>query len=386
MKRIYLDCAATTPADPEVVRSMSPYFSGVYGNPSSMHSLGYEARAAVEDARAVVAGALGARPYEIVFTSGGTESDNAAIKGVAFANRSRGNHLIASAVEHHAVLESCAFLEKNGFSVTYLPVDGEGLVAPDDVRKAITSRTVLISVMHANNEIGTMQPVGEIGAIAREAGIYFHTDAVQTFGHLPFTASDLQADLLSVSAHKLYGPKGVGALFIREGTRIGPFMHGGNQEKGRRASTHNVPGIVGFGKAVEIASGGVGEEQQRLTRLRDRLINGVIENIRHARLNGHARLRLPGNAHFSFTNAEGELLLHALDKRGIACSTGSACSAESTGPSHVLLSLGLPHHLVTGSLRFSLCKYTTEEDIDHLLAVLPEVVREVRSLSPFREC
>lgn len=380
MKKIYLDHAATTPVRPEAVVAMRPFFSELFGNPSSAHSWGREAKDAVEAARATVAAALGAKPSEIVFTSGGTESDNAALKGVAFANRGRDAHLITTAIEHRAVRETCAFLEKSGFSVTVLPVDGKGLVSPEDVLKAITPQTILISVMHANNEIGTLQPVAEIGGIAREAGVYFHTDAVQTFGHLPFTVDGLSADLLSISGHKLYGPKGVGALYVREGTKIEPLLHGGEQEKGRRASTHNVPGIVGFGAAAGSASAEVGAEAARLTLLRDRLIREVTGRISGAALNGHPLLRLPGNAHVSFEKTEGELLLHSLDRRGIALSTGSACSSESEGPSPVLLALGLPDHLVTGSLRFSLGRETTEEEIDTVLDALVEVVEEVRSL------
>lgn len=384
MKKIYLDHAATTPVHPDVVAAMLPYFSDLYGNPSSAHSWGHEARQAVERARAAVAAALGAHPHEIVFTGSGTESNNAAIKGIAFANRRRGDHLITSAIEHRAVIEPCRFLENNGFTVTYLPVDGSGLVSPAEVRKAITPRTILISIMHANNEIGTMQPVAEIGGIAREAGICFHTDAVQTFGHVPFRVDDLSADLLSVSAHKLYGPKGVGALYIREGMNVEPLLHGGAQEKGRRSSTHNVPGIVGLGRAAEIATAEARAEAARLAALRDRMIREVAERIGGSALNGHPSLRLPGNAHFSFENAEGDLLMHYLDQRGVACSTGSACSAESEGPSPVLLALGLPDHLITGSLRFSLGRSTTEDDIDAVLDMLVDVVKEVRSLSPFR--
>ncbi|MFZ5996052.1 MAG: cysteine desulfurase NifS [Nitrospirota bacterium] len=386
MRKVYLDNAATTPADPDVVRAMLPYFSEIYGNPSSAHSWGFEAREALERARKSVAGFMGARSNEVVFTSGGTESDNAAIKGVAFANRNRGDHIITSSIEHHAVLEPCAFLEKNGFDITYLPVDRYGLVSPDDVKKVITKRTILISVMHANNEIGTIQPIAEIGKIAKENGIIFHTDAVQTFGHMRFDVNELGADLLSVSAHKLYGPKGVGALYIREGTKLSPFMHGGTQERGWRASTHNVPGIVGFGKAVEIASEGLYQEQKEVAVLRDRLMNGVLERIPHSVLNGHPVMRMPGNVNVSFKNAEGELIMTYLDQEGIACSTGSACNAATKGPSHVLLAIGLPHHLITGSLRLTLGKHTTAEDIDYVLGKLEEVVKRVRELSPFREC
>ena len=383
MKRIYLDYAATTPAAPAVVEAMLPFFSGVFGNPSSTHAFGKEARDAVEKARETLAHFIGAKPQEIVFTSGGTESNNTALKGIALANRNRGNHIITSSIEHHSITESCAFLEKNGFSVTYLPVDREGFVSPDEVRKHISRKTILLSLMHANNEIGTLQPIAEIASIAKAEGIYFHTDAVQTFGHLPVEVESLHLDLLSVSAHKLYGPKGVGALYVRSGTRISPFLHGGTQERGRRASTHNVPGIVGFVKAVEIARADAFNEGKRLVPMRDRLIRGILERVRHACLNGHPSKRLPGNVNVSFRGVEGELVLLSLDKKGIACSTGSACSAESTGPSHVLLALGLPHDLVAGSLRLTLGKFTREEEIDSVLEVLPAVVEEIRSLSFF---
>jgi cysteine desulfurase len=377
-----MDYAATTPTDQRVVEAMMPYFGEIYGNPSSLHGFGQEARAAMEEARAKIAAFLGAKPAEIVFTSGGTESDNFAIKGVAWANRKKGDHVITSAIEHHAVLETCRFLEKEGFRVTYLPVDGDGLVDPADVVKAITDRTILISIMHANNEIGTIQPIAEIGRIAKEKGICFHTDAVQTFGHLPFTVDDLNIDLLSASAHKLYGPKGMGLLYIRKGTRITPLVHGGDQENGRRASTQNVPGIVGFGKAVELAAATLQEEVVRLTLLRDRFIQGIFERIDGIRLNGHPARRLPNNINLSVESIEGEGMILSLDMMGIACSTGSACSSSSLEPSHVLLAIGLPHELSHGSLRFSLGMYTKEGDIDAVLEALPQVVGRLRAMSP----
>ena len=382
MNPIYMDYAATTPTDQRVVEAMMPYFGEIYGNPSSLHGFGQEARAAMEEARAKIAAFLGAKPAEIVFTSGGTESDNFAIKGVAWANRKKGDHVITSAIEHHAVLETCRFLEKEGFRVTYLPVDGDGLVDPADVVKAITDRTILISIMHANNEIGTIQPIAEIGRIAKEKGICFHTDAVQTFGHLPFTVDELNIDLLSASAHKLYGPKGMGLLYIRKGTRITPLVHGGDQESGRRASTQNVPGIVGFGKAVELASATIHEEVVRLTSLRDRFIQGIFERIDGIRLNGHPARRLPNNINLSVESIEGEGMILSLDMMGIACSTGSACSSSSLEPSHVLLAIGLPHELSHGSLRFSLGMYTKEGDIDAVLEALPQVVGRLRAMSP----
>jgi cysteine desulfurase len=365
-----------------VVEAMMPYFGEIYGNPSSLHGFGQEARAAMEEARAKIAAFLGAKPAEIVFTSGGTESDNFAIKGVAWANRKKGDHVITSAIEHHAVLETCRFLEKEGFRVTYLPVDGDGLVDPADVVKAITDRTILISIMHANNEIGTIQPIAEIGRIAKEKGICFHTDAVQTFGHLPFTVDELNIDLLSASAHKLYGPKGMGLLYIRKGTRITPLVHGGDQESGHRASTQNVPGIVGFGKAVELAAATLQEEVVRLTSLRDQFIQGIFERIDGIRLNGHPARRLPNNINLSVESIEGEGMILSLDMMGIACSTGSACSSSSLEPSHVLLAIGLPHELSHGSLRFSLGMYTKEGDIDAVLEALPQVVGRLRAMSP----
>lgn len=383
MKKIYLDYASTTPADHQIVQAMQPFFNEVFGNPSSAHSFGREAKRAVEDARAAVARSLGVKSHEIVFTGSGTESNNAALKGVTYANRSRGDHIITSSIEHHSVLESCGFLERNGFSVTYLPVDSTGMVAPEAVLKAITPRTILISIMHANNEIGTIQPIAAIGRIARERGIPFHTDAVQTIGHIPVGANALNIDILSASAHKFYGPKGTGFLYIRSGTRFSPFMHGGSQEKGRRASTHNVPGIVGLGKAIELADKRMQEEMVTLTALRDKLIRGISGKVKGAGLNGHPTERLPGNVNFSFTNAEGELLLQHMDEEGIACSTGSACSAESTGPSHVLTAIGLSSDLIAGSLRLTLGRYTSDEDIDYTLEILPKVVRKVRSLTEF---
>jgi len=382
MRRIYLDYAATTPTDPEVVKAMLPYFGDSFGNPSSAHSFGQEAREAIETARNKVASLLGANPAEIVFTGGGTESDNFAIKGIAYANRNKGNQIITSSIEHHAVTEPCHFLERQGFEVTVVPVDRDGRVDPDAVAKAITDRTILISIMHANNEIGTIQPIAAIGKIARERGTYLHTDAVQTFGHIPFTVEDLDVNLLSLSAHKLYGPKGVGALYIRKGTRIVPFMHGGEQESKRRASTHNVPGIVGLSRAVEVAKERMGEEIKTQTHLRDRLIRGILERIERSRLNGHPAERLPNNVNVSVEFVEGESMLLSLDMEGIACSTGSACSSGSLDPSHVLLAIGLSHQMAHGSLRFSLGRYTEEKDIDRVLEVLPSVVERLRSMSP----
>ena len=382
MKRIYLDYAATTPTHPEVVKAMLPCFTEVFGNPSSIYSYGQEAKGAIEEARGKVAELIGALDEEIVFTSGGTEADNFALKGVAFANESRGDHIVTSSIEHHAVIETCKFLERRGFRVTYLPVNEYGLIDPDDVRKAITDRTILISVMHANNEVGTIEPIAEIGKIAREVGAYFHTDAVQTAGHIPIDVNGLGVDLLSMSAHKLYGPKGVGALYIRKGTKLVSFMHGGEQERRRRASTENVPGIVGFGKAVEIARREMSGEAERLTCLRDRLTNGLLERIDHSRLNGHPVTRLPNNVNISVDFVEGESMLLNLDLEGICASTGSACSSSSLEPSHVLLAMGLSHEQAHGSLRFSLGKWTTEEEIERVLDVLPRIVAKLRAMSP----
>jgi len=382
MKRIYLDNAATTPMEQEVVAAMLPYFTDIFGNPSSLHSFGQEAKRAIEEARDKVATFIGAAPEEIVFTSGGTESDNYAIKGVAMALREKGDHIITTGIEHHAILETCHHLEKQGFRVTILPVDEFGILDPADVQKAITKKTILISVMHANNEIGSIQPLKEIGCIAREKEVYFHTDAVQTFGHLPINVDDLGVSLLSASAHKLCGPKGIGILYIRKGVKISQFMHGGEQERGRRASTHNVPGIVGLGKAVELAEKALPEEMERLSRLRDIFIQGVLTGIENTRLNGHPVLRLPNNANICVQYIEGEAMILRLDMSGIACSSGSACSSTSMEPSHVLKSIGLAPEFAHGALRFSLGRHTTAEDIELVLAALPGMVEKLRSISP----
>ncbi len=382
MRRRYLDYAATTPTHPEVIKAMLPYFTDAFGNPSSIHSYGQEAKGAAEEARVKVANLINARDEEIVFTSGGTEADNFAIKGVAFANENRGNHIITSPIEHHAVIETCKFLERRGFRITCLSVDEYGLVHPHDVKKAITDKTTLISVMHANNEIGTIAPIAEIGKVAKEAGICFHTDAVQTVGHIPVDVDELEVDLLSMSAHKLYGPKGVGALYVRKGTKLAPFMHGGEQERKRRASTENVPGIVGFGKAAELARQEISEEAERLTCLRDQLVTGLQERIEHVRLNGHPTMRLPNNINLSIDYVEGESMVLNLDLEGICVSTGSACSSSSLEPSHVLLATNLSHEQAHGSLRFSLGKWTTEEDIERVLDILPNIITKLRAMSP----
>ncbi len=382
MKTIYIDHAATTATDLEVLEAMLPYFHEHYGNPSSIYSMSRVSKNAIENAREIVANALGANPKEIVFTSSGSESDNFAIKGVALAKQQKGNHIITSSIEHHAVLYTCKFLGKNGFTITYLPVDQNGIVKLDELEKAITPQTILITVMHANNEIGTIQPIRQIGDIARNHGITFHTDAVQTFGHIPVNVDDLNVDILSISGHKFYGPKGVGALYIRRGIKITPLIHGGDQERRRRASTENVPGIIGLGKAVEIAKKVMKSEAIRQTKLRDEFIRTILNNIDDARLNGHSSLRLPNNVNISFEGIEGESILLNLDMEGIAASTGSACSSSSLEPSHVLLSIGLSHEFAHGSVRLSMGKHTTKDDLDHVVEVLPRIVKKLRAMSP----
>ncbi len=382
MKRIYLDYAATTPMRSEVLEEMTPYLTEAFGNPSSIYSYGHEAKTGIDKARTAVASLLGAREEEIVFTGGGTEADNFAIKGVAFANRSKGSHIITSSIEHHAVLETCQFLETEGFTVTYLPVDEYGMVNPDDVKKALTPKTILVTIMHANNEIGTIQPIKEIGNIAREAGVYFHTDAVQTTGHIPSNVNELNVDMLSASAHKLYGPKGVGTLYIRKGTRITPLIHGGEQESNRRASTENVAGIVGFGKAAELAKLELEEESARITAMRDRLIDRLVTGIDEIHLNGHPTQRLPNNINLTVAYTEGESIVLNLDLKGICASTGSACTSSSLEPSHVLVAIGLPQEIAYSSFRMTLGKWNTDEDIDRVIQTLPEVIASLRSMSP----
>ena len=381
-RKIYLDNAATTPVHAEVVKVMQACLADIFGNPSSIHSFGREAKEVMEKARDSVASLLGSRNEEIVFTSGGTESDNSAIKGVAFANKDKGNHIITSTVEHHAVIETCRFLETQGFKITYLPVDGSGLVDPGSVKKAVTDKTVLISIMHANNEIGTIEPVEEIGRIAREKGIYFHTDAVQTAGHIPINLKELPVDLLSVSAHKLYGPKGIGALYIRKGVKMAAFIHGGEQERNRRAGTENIPGIAGFGKAAEIAKKEMQTEMKRQAALRDKMISGILKKIEKTRLNGHPTRRLPNNVSMSIEYVEGESILLNLDLAGIAASSGSACSSGSLEPSHVLLAAGIPPEVARCSIRFTLGRYTTDGEIEQVLQILPGIIMKLRKMSP----
>jgi cysteine desulfurase len=382
MNRVYMDYAATTPTHPEVLDAMLPYFTDIFGNPSSLYACGLEARRAINEVRQKIADFIGAATDEIVFTSGGSEADNLALEGVAYAQGKKGRHIITSSIEHHAVLRTCEFLEKRGFQVTYLPVDAYGLVDPEMVRRAITPETILISIMHANNEIGTIEPLSAISKIARENHIPLHSDAVQTLGHLPIDVKELGVDMLSMSAHKLYGPKGVGALYIHKGIRITSFLHGGEQEKGRRAGTENVPGIVGLGKAIEIAQKEMAEEAIRLTGLRERLIQGLMQRIDHMQLNGHPTKRLPNNASFNIEYVEGESMLLRLDLEGICVSTGSACSSSSLEPSHVLLATGCPREQAHGSLRLTIGKWTTEAEIDRILEVLPRIVKQLRDMSP----
>ncbi len=382
MKRIYLDYAATTPVHPDVVKAMLPYYTEKFGNPSSIYYYGQEAKEALEKARRIVADFIGAYEDEIVFTSGGSEADNFALEGIAFANDDKGNHIITSVIEHHAVSETCRFLEKRGFKVTYLPVDKDGLVDPEDIKKSITKKTVLVTIMHANNEIGTVQPIEEISKITKEAGVYFHTDAVQTVGHLPMNVNKIGIDLLAFSAHKFYGPKGVGVLYIRRGTKMVSFLHGGAQERNRRASTENVAGIVGLAKACEIAVAEIKGEAERLTVLRENLIKGLQQRIGEIHLNGHPTKRLPNNVNISVQYVEGESMCLNLDLEGICSSTGSACSSGSTEPSHVLLAIGLPANLAYGSLRFTMGKWTTPEEIQRVIEVLPPIVAKFRAMSP----
>ena len=383
MKRIYMDYAATTPVDPRVRKAMDPYWSDKFGNPSSIHSFGQETLEAIETARREVASLINANASEIVFTSGGTEANNTAIKGVSYALREKGNHIITTTFEHHAVLHPCEFMKSQGFDVTFIPVGKDGIVDPADIEKAITKKTILISVMHANNEVGTIQPIAEIGAIARTKSIIFHTDAVQTCGHIKINPEGMGIDLLSLSAHKFYGPKGVGALYIRKGTPLLPFMHGGGQEGGRRSSTHNVPGIVGLGKAAEIAKQEMETEYKRIAHLRDKLLDQIFQQIEDVHLNGDREKRLPNNINISVEHVEGEALLMNLDLEGIAASTGSACSAGSQEPSHVLTALGLSRDLARGSLRLTLGRFTTEEEVDRVSDAFVKAVKHLRSLSSF---
>ena len=381
---VYMDHAATTFTKPEVFEAMLPFLKEHFGNPSSLYSIGREGKEAVEAAREQLAKALGANPEEVYFTSGGTESDNWAIKGTAFARRKKGKHIITTPIEHHAVLYPCKHMETQGFDVTYLPVDRYGLVDPAEVEAALRKDTILISVMYANNEIGTKEPIPEIGKIAREHEIPLHTDAVQVIGKIPLEMKKKgrDVDMLSLSSHKFYGPKGIGALYIREGTEIDNYMHGGDQERKKRAGTENVAGIVGLGKAIELAVENLENHNEQMKEMRDRLLAGILE-IPSCRLNGHPEKRLADNLNFSFEYIEGECLLLMLDQMGICCSTGSACSSGSLEPSHVLRAIGLPPEIAQGSLRLTLGDENSEEDIDYVLEVLPEIIKKLRAMSPF---
>ena len=385
MKQIYLDHASTTSVRPEVVEAMLPYFTDQFGNPSSIYPLGQEAADAVAAARETLAGLIGAAPREVYFTSGGTESDNWAIKGFARANAAKGKHLITSAIEHHAVLHACEALEKEGFEVTYLPVDEHGLVRPEDFAAAIRPDTTLASIMFANNEIGTIEPVAALASIAREHGVAFHTDAVQAFGHEPIDVKEMGIDMLSASSHKIYGPKGVGLLYIRKGVKVENFIDGGQQERGRRGSTENVPGIVGFARAAELAAADMTAEHDRQRALRDHTIRRILDEIPSAKLNGSWESRLANNVNFSFEFIEGEGMLLQLAARGICVSSGSACTSGSLDPSHVLLAIGLPHEIAHGSLRMTIGRDTTLEDVDFAVDSLKATLQNLRMMSPLYE-
>ncbi|MDD6046142.1 MAG: cysteine desulfurase NifS [bacterium] len=382
MRKVYLDNAATTALSPKVLEQMMPYLTTIYGNPSSPHSFGQEARRGVEHARDQVAKALNALPEEIIFTGCGTESDNTVLFGVAERYKSKGNHIITTNVEHHAILHTCEALEKRGIEVTYLPVDENGMVTAEQVANAITDKTILVSIMFANNEVGTIMPIAEIGKVCRERGVLFHTDAVQAVGHVPIDVKAMNIDMLSMSAHKFHGPKGVGALYMKKGIRLPAYVMGGAQERNRRAGTENVAGVVGLGAAIELATQNLEESAARMTKLRDKLIAGIAERIPEVKLNGHPTLRLPNNVNYSIKYIEGESILLMLDMNGIAASSGSACTSGSLDPSHVLLALGLSHEVAHGSVRLTLSDETTEEDIDYVLEVLPKVAERLRAMSP----
>ena len=382
---IYLDHAATTSVSPAVLEKMLPYFSAYYGNPSSVYSIARDTKQAIDSARDAVAGAVGASPNEIFFTGSGSESDNWAIKGAAAANVKKGRHVITSAIEHHAVLDACGYLEKNGYSVTYLPVDSFGLVSPDALSQALRDDTALVSVMAANNEIGTLQPIKQLAGIAKSRGALFHTDAVQAAGAVPLDLGDLGVDLLTMASHKFYGPKGVGALYIKSGTKVEKFIHGGGQERGKRAGTENVAGVVGFAEALKSAVADMETNNKKLRALRDRTIREVMSVIPYTILNGHPVERLPNNANFAFRFIEGESLLLMLDMKGIGASSGSACTSGSLDPSHVLLAIGLAHETAHGSLRITFGLDNTEEDVDYLLETLPPIVQRLREMSPLYE-
>ncbi|HXK32169.1 MAG TPA: cysteine desulfurase NifS [Candidatus Paceibacterota bacterium] len=381
VKKIYLDYASTTPVDPRVLRVMLPYFNKKFGNSMSLYSFGQEAKEALEESREKVASFINAKPNEIIFTGSATESNNLALKGIAFANRKRGNHIIISSIEHHCIMESAKWLKSQGFEVVSLPVDKYGLIDPQDVKKKINKKTILVSIIHASNEIGTIQPIKEIGKICREKGVYFHTDAVQSFGKIPIDVNKMNVDLLSASSHKMYGPKGAACLYVRKGTMIEPILHGGGQESGLRSSTINVPATVGFAAACKIAKKEMEKEGMRVIKLRDKLIKGILSKIPGSHLNGHPENRLPNNANFWFKGVEGESIIIQLDLLGIAASTGSACSSVKLEPSHVLMAMGLKHEQAHGSLRLTLGRWTKESEIDYLLKVLPGIINNLRKIS-----
>lgn len=382
MKQIYMDHGATTPVDPLVVDAMLPYFTEKFGNASSLHSFGQEATSALEQSRQQVAASIGAKPEEIIFTSGGTESDNLAIKGIAYRNSGKGKHIITSTIEHPAILNTCAYLEKEGFDVTYVPADSDGIIDMDELKKAIRDDTILISVMHANNEIGTIQPISDISKLAKEKSIYLHTDAVQSFGKIAVNVDELGVDMLSMSSHKIYGPKGVGALYVRKDTPLQALAHGGSHERSMRAGTENVSGIVGFAKAVALADERLVDDEKHMTQLRDSLIGKVMDSIDDVELSGHPTNRLPNNVNLRFSFIEGESMLLFLDMKGIAISTGSACSSKSLEPSHVLTAIGLRPEDSHGSLRITLGKDNTQEEVDYVVDALVEVVGRLRAMSP----
>lgn len=382
MRKVYLDNAATTALSPRVLEAMLPYFTQHYGNPSSVHAFGREAKQGLDKARDQVAKALHCDPSEVIFTGCGTESDNTVLLGVAQRYGNKGKHIITTNVEHHAILHTCEYLEKQGYSVTYLPVDQDGLVTAEQVAAAIRPDTILVSIMFANNEVGTIMPIQEIGAVCKEKGVLFHTDAVQAVGHIPVDVQAMHIDMLSLSAHKFHGPKGVGALYCRKGIRLPSYIMGGAQERGRRAGTENVAGIVGLGAAIQLATEQLEENRAKMTALRDRLMTGIQARISEVKLNGHPTNRLPNNVNFSFKYIEGESILLMLDMNGIAASSGSACTSGSLDPSHVLLALGLPHEIAHGSVRLTLGDETTEEDIDYTIDVLEKTVARLRAMSP----
>lgn len=382
---IYMDNAATTKPRKEVIDKMLPFITENYGNPSSIYKIARENKNAVDEARDNIAKAINANTNEIYFTAGGSESDNWCLKGIADSYSGKGKHIITTAIEHHAILHACEYLESKGFEVTYLPVDEYGIISMEDLKNAIREDTILISVMFANNEIGSIQPIAEIGKLAHEKGIVFHTDAVQALGHVPIDVEEMNIDLLSASGHKLYGPKGIGMLYIRKGIKIKPLIHGGAQERNRRAGTENVPGIVGFGEACRLANEELDKESKRLIALRDKLINGILTAIPHSRPNGHPTKRLPGNVNISFEFIEGESMLLLLDMKGVCASSGSACTSGSLDPSHVLLAIGLPHEKAHGSLRLTLGHFNTEEEVDFIIKELPPIVARLREMSPLYE-